>query len=158
MVPSVQESPSSGEGVVPLLRKAGFTLIELLVAMALAGVFIAGTVTAYLQAHRQAEWSAHSLAAQSLAIQELERSRGAKWDPRATPAVDEVVSSNFPVRVEVLDVPIASTNLVYATNFVTITNISVNPGLKLIRVDCTWAFPNRGLFTNTVCTYRAPDQ
>ncbi|MBI5385758.1 MAG: prepilin-type N-terminal cleavage/methylation domain-containing protein [Verrucomicrobia bacterium] len=136
----------------------GFTLVEVVIALALAAIFITATVAGYIQSHRQAEWAAYSLAANSLAMQELERTRAAKWDPQAYPPVDQVVSSNFPDRVEVLDIPLNGTNIVYGTNHTTITTISVTPGLKMIRTDCRWSFPKRGLFTNSVFTYRAPDQ
>jgi len=46
----------------------------------------------------------------------------------------------------------------YATNFTTITSVSANPPLKLIRVDCVWSFMKHGIFTNTLVSYRAPDQ
>jgi hypothetical protein len=119
---------------------------------------ISGVVSGFIQATRTAEWSAYSLAAQSLASQCLEQSRAAKWDPRGYPPVDQLVSSNFPINVQVLDIPVTHSNTVYATNIVTITTLSTSPGLKMISVQCTWPFLNRGNFTNTVVSYRAPDQ
>ena len=130
--------------------------VSVVVAMAVAGIMIAGMVTGHIQAVKQAEWSAYSLAANALALQQVERVKAAKWDSQA--GLDQVVSSNFPPGVEVLDVPITKTNIVYATNRTTITTISTAPPLKMVRVECTWRFLNRGLFTNSVATYRAPDQ
>lgn len=130
----------------------------MVVAMAVAAIFVTGTVVGYIQSHRQAEWSAYSLAANSLAMQEAERARAAKWDPNAYPPVDNLVASNFPVRIDVLDIPMSGTNIVYATNRTSISNISVNPSVRMVRVDCTWSFPKRGVYTNSVFTYRAPDQ
>ena len=100
-----------------------------------------------------------TLAAQSLATQRLEQTRAAKWDPRASPAVDEVVLTNFPtVPTNILDMPVSGTNVAYATNFTMITNVSSGGyPLKMIRVDCVWSFRQR-MFSNTVATYRAPDQ
>lgn len=115
-------------------------------------------VTGYVMMAQRSEWSAYSLAANSLAMQRLEQTRAAKWDPYAYPAADEMKSTNFPTLVEVLDVPISGTNIVYATNMTTLTTIADNPPLRMVRVDCIWRFTNRGLFTNTVVGYRAPDQ
>jgi hypothetical protein len=89
----------------------------------------------------------------------LEQSRAAKWDRLAYPLpVDQVVSSNLPPQVEVLDIPVMGTNIAFATNITTVTTISASPPLKMIRVDCIWAFGDRGIYTNTVVTYRAADQ
>jgi len=71
---------------------------------------------------------------------------------------DGGVSSNFPVRVDVLDTSSKSSAVTYGTNTTTILTISTNPIIKMIKVDCTWSFPRRGLFTNSVYTYRAPNQ
>ncbi len=46
----------------------------------------------------------------------------------------------------------------YGTNTTTILTISTNPPLKLVRVDCTWTYPGRGVYTNSVFTYRAANQ
>ena len=91
-------------------------------------------------------------------MQALEQTRAAKWDTLGTPVVDQVVSGNFTSRVEILDIPISGTNIVYATSSISISTISTTPPLKMIQVDCVWRFMNHGLFTNTVATYRAPDQ
>ena len=136
----------------------GFTLMEAIISMAIAGIIMGGIVSGFMQAHRTSEWSAYSLAAQSLALQPLEQARGAKWDPYAYPPVDQLVAANFPDRTNVLDVPSTGTNAVYATNRVTIRTVSAAPPLKQISVECTWTFHNRGVFTNTVTTYRAADQ
>ena len=116
---------------------------------------MAVVATGSIQCMRQAEWTSHSLAANSLAAQRLEQARAATWDRGAS--IDQVVSANFPVDVEILDIPISKTNIIYATNYTTILSISTDPPLKMIRVDCVWRFLNRGLFTNMIATYRAPD-
>jgi len=138
--------------------RQGFTMAEQVVALAVSLILISGVVSGFIQTTQTAEWSAYSLAAQSLASQCMEQSRAAKWDPRAYPAVDQLVTSNFPTMVQVLDVPMSQSNIVYATNVVTISTISTNPALRMISVQCTWPFLNRGTFTNTVVSYRAPDQ
>ena len=135
----------------------GFTLVEALISMMVTGIMVTGVVAGYTQCMRQAEWSAYSLAAQSLAMQPIEQARGAKWDPYANPAVDQV--TNLPsLTVNILDIPISGTNIVYATNRTTVRSVSTTPPLKEISVQTTWRFLNRGLFTNTVVSYRAPDQ
>ncbi|MBU6399185.1 MAG: hypothetical protein KGS61_02615 [Verrucomicrobia bacterium] len=143
---------------VARVAERGFTLAEVVIALALATLTVGGIVYGYIQAAERAEWSAYSLAAQSLAMQKIEQTRACKWDPMGYPPTDQLVSSNFPAEVEVMDIPLSGTNLVYATNTTTITAVSVNPALRMIEVECTWAFPRRGVFTNTVVTYRAPDQ
>ena len=166
---------------------AAFSLVEVVIALAVSAVAILGIVNGYVFTAKRAEWSAYNLAAQSLAVQRLEQARAAKWDTLATPAIDELVSANFSVLVNILDIPVtangdasllaakfpttlslaatlaasAKTNgitFVYATNYTSIWRVSTTPPLKAVQVDCVWGFLNRGLFTNTVITYRAPDQ
>lgn len=156
----------SGENALrqgtPRSQKA-FTLVEVMIAMSIVVVSLAGVITGYIVATRQAEWSAYSLAAQSLATQRLEQTRAAKWDPRAAAIAgvtnDELVAANFPtVPTNILDMPVSGTNVAYATNFTTITDVSSGGyPLRMIRVDCVWSFRQR-LFTNTIAAYRAPDQ
>jgi len=144
---------------VRVRSQRAFTLAEVVIAMAITVMSLGGVITGYIIATRQAEWSACSLAAQSLATQRLEQTRAAKWDPRASPPVDEVITNNFPiVPTNILDMPVSGTNIAYATNFTTISDVT-NGGypLKLIRVDCVWSFREHA-FTNTIATYRAPDQ
>jgi Tfp pilus assembly protein PilV len=136
----------------------GFSLAEAVTAMAVALITIGGLVSGFMQSSREAEYSSYSLAAQSQALRSLEQVRAAKWDPLGFPQVDQVWGSNFPMRVEILDVPMRGDNITYVTNFTTITVVSTDPPLKLIRVDSVWRFMERGMCTNTAATYRAPDQ
>jgi type II secretory pathway pseudopilin PulG len=136
--------------------EAGFTLAEVVVAIGVLGVVIQGVIFGYVVATRRAEWSAHSLAAQSLAAQGVEQARAAKWDPQAWPIVDELPPTSF-TSTETLDIP-EKGEPVYATNYITISPVAATPPLRQIRADCVWRFPSRGLFTNTVITLRAPDQ
>ncbi|MCU0788980.1 MAG: hypothetical protein MUC91_12500 [Verrucomicrobia bacterium] len=135
-----------------------FTLVEVAIAMSLAGLAIGGIILGYVQMLNRAEWSAYSLAAQSLAQQGVELARAAKWDTQAVPVVDQLVPANFPARVEVLDVPMHSQSPRFATNMTTITQVRMAPPLRAIQADCVWADHNGRVFTNTVVTYRAPDQ
>jgi type II secretory pathway pseudopilin PulG len=135
------------------------TLAEVVISLAILGLAMAGMLAGYLFSANRAEWSAYSLAAQSLAMQRLEQTRAARWDPWDTQGnTDDVVIANFPVTREILDIPQIGTNKVYATNFTTIKLISTNPPCKMIKVDCVWNFMGRRNFTNTVATYRAPAQ
>ena len=137
---------------------SGYSLVEVAFSLAIASVAIIGSINGYILSATRAEWSAYSLAAHSMALQRIEQARAAKWDPMATPAVDQVVGANFPVTVDILDVPSSGTNIVYATNITTITTVSADPALRMIRVDCIWPFRAHGVFTNTLTSYRATDQ
>ncbi len=144
----------------------GFTLTEVVVAVAVATLVFAGVIMGLTQTTYRGEWAAYNLAAQNLAQQGVEQARAATWDPLSVSATDNCTQTNFlPTTTNVLDVIVRSaTNLVYATNTWTITNIYSNAStypLKMIRVDCTWPWVHGGItsvFTNTVFTYRAPAQ
>ena len=125
-------------------------------AVGILAILMGGVITGYLASARRAEWSAHSLAAHSLAVQGIEQARAARWDPRVWPAIDELPPTNFS-RVEILDVELSGRRQ-FATNFISVESISTNPPLRQLRADCVWSFALRGLFTNTVITQRAPDQ
>ena len=133
-----------------------FSLMEVVMSMAVAGIMVAALVSGYRESVRIAEWSAYSLSANSICLQGLERARAAKWDPNG--GVDQFQISNFPDTVEVLDIPSTHTNIVYATNHFTITTIATTPALRMVRVDCRWRFFDRGMYTNSAFSYRAPDQ
>ena len=134
-----------------------FTLAEVMIAVAIGTAALVGIINGYLMASQRAEWSAYNLAAQSMAVQGMEQARAAKWDPLGWPPTDELGTTNFTL-IDVLDIPISGTNITYATNITTVTNITTSPPLKMIRVDSLWMFQKRGVFTNTIITYRAPDQ
>ena len=137
-------------------RCGGFTLEEVVVSMGISALTIGGVATGYVTTSQRAEWSTYSAAAQSAALQQIEQVRAAKWDPLALPATDELVSANFPVATVKLDLPGASGTAAYVTNRTTITSLSVNPALKMVRVDSSWSFMARGPFTNSVTTFRSP--
>ena len=85
---------------------AGFTLSEVVVAIAIATLSFGGVICGYVLTADRAQWSAYSLAAQSLAMQGVEQARAAKWDPKAWPAVDELGLTNY-AEVDTLDVPVS---------------------------------------------------
>jgi prepilin-type N-terminal cleavage/methylation domain-containing protein len=153
--------------VVPVQKASrrsasGFTLVEVVVALVIMALLFAGIVFGYTQSSWRAEWSSYNLAAQNLALQGLEQARAAKWDPLAATPVDQCIPANFPsTSTNKLDVPISGTNITYATVTWTIKTTTGNYPLKMIQVDCTWPFqtPNgKKVFTNTVATFRAPNQ
>jgi prepilin-type N-terminal cleavage/methylation domain-containing protein len=135
---------------------SAFTLVEVVVSVAILALCLGGVVYGYVLQAQRAEWSAYSLAAQSLASQGIEQARSAQWKPQLWPVIDELPPTNFST-VEQLDMP-RSGFPVNATNFVTIIEVSTNPPLRQIRVACTWMFVNRGPFTNTMISLRAADQ
>lgn len=139
-------------------RRKGITIVEVVFSLAIMGISFGAIVTGYVMSAKRAEWSAYSLAANSLAMQCLEQCRAAKWDVLTTPITDELTTATFGEQVSELDVPVSGGNITYATNYTMITSISTDPPLKMIRVDCVWPFKGQGLFTNTMITYRAPDQ
>lgn len=140
----------------------GFTLVEVVIALALLGVMFEGVVLGYIRFSQMADWSAHSLAAQSLASQGAEQARAAKWDTQAWPQgtgarqSDELGVTAY-MQTNTLDLA-ANGQPMIATNFISITTVSVSPPVRQIRSDCVWRFMSRGLFTNTVVMLRAADQ
>ena len=139
-------------------RLRGYTLAEVMIALGILGISLGGILTVYIQSAVRSDWSAHSVSAQMAALSSLEQCRAAKFDPRGSPPTDELVSSNFPQRVYVLDVGTSVGPSTYSTNTTTILTVSTNPPLKLVRVDCIWSYPRKGLFTNSASTYRAANQ
>jgi prepilin-type N-terminal cleavage/methylation domain-containing protein len=135
---------------------SGFTLAEVVIAIAVLAIIIQGVIYGYIDSSRRAEWNGRSLAAQSLALQGVEQARAAKWDPQAWPIVDELPPTNY-VEIDTLDIPLAG-QAIYGTNYISITTVSLNPLLRQIRADCVWNFLGGRCFTNTVITFRAPDQ
>ena len=117
-------------------RCHGLTLVETVVALAIAGIVIAATVGGFVSLLRTTESVSYSLGANALAVQGYEQTRAAKWDAIAFPNVDEVVGSNFPPMLYTIDRSRSGTNASFATNYTTITTLSTNPLLKIVRVDC----------------------
>lgn len=137
-------------------KQGGFTMVEMITALAIAGITVAGIASGFMQVFMQGQSSAYSLAAHSQAMRGLEQARAAKWDPSG---IDQLgASTNWPARIEILDLPMQGNNITYATSRVFVTTISTKPPLRQIKVQTTWNFMNRRTFTNSIVTYRAPDQ
>lgn len=142
-------------------RTAAFTLAEVVVSLALMGTFFSGILTAYVQFANMAEWSGYSLAAQSIAAQQIELVRASIWDLQANPPVDYTV--NVPTtNVVAMDLPVRGTNITYVTNFLTLSTVALSGSsptyVKLVTVKAVWNFRGRLLYTNTLTTYYSPDQ
>jgi hypothetical protein len=143
-------------------RTAGFTLSETIMSIGILALVIEGVILGYVKISQQAEWTARSLAAQSLASQGAEQARAARWNLQVWPqglgpgTSDELGVTNY-TQTGTLDVLAGGTPMV-VTNYVSITEISANPPVRQIRSDCVWSFMNRGPFTNSVITLRTSDQ
>lgn len=153
-----------------------FTLVEVVISIMITGVVFAGILTGYITSARRAEWSGYMLAAEGLNMQQMEQIRAAKWDTQTTGTNwDETTNMNLigwsqsggvwkGYTFTNLDTPFNSTNastIIMATNYMTMftLTLSTNPytSVKMIKADTVW--PYRGKFyTNSIATYRAPDQ
>jgi prepilin-type N-terminal cleavage/methylation domain-containing protein len=156
-------------------RQSGFTLVEVVVSLGIVTLLFSGILTAYIQSSRQAEWAGYSLAAQAIGIQQIEQARSAVWDYSINK--NELTNLNLlswtydatsrvgtGYRTNVLDVPISGTNIVVATNFVTVKILNLtglaNAQVQMVTVDTVWPFQSstgRRVFTNRTASYFGPD-
>jgi hypothetical protein len=138
--------------------RAAFTLVDTLISIMIMGLVFATTLVAYTRTSERAEWSGYSLAAECLGVRQMERFHAVVWDTQVVPIIDDTV--NIPLTVVApLDLPMTGTNAVWATNYTTVSNFTMaGPSyFKMIRVDTVWPWKGK-LFTNTLVTYRAPDE
>lgn len=143
---------------LPSRGRQAMTLVEVVVALAISGLTVAAIVSGYTMCVVGAEKSALSLSASAMASERLEQTRCAAWNTVSWPPVDQLVGSNFPPTMVVLDRAGSGPGATYATNYTTITQVSTNPPLRLVRVDCVWQFNRAVRCTNTIAMCRAPDQ
>ncbi|HTI97690.1 MAG TPA: hypothetical protein VL527_02215 [Dongiaceae bacterium] len=169
---SINQSPS---GWPHRGATSAFTLVEVVLAVAITALLFGGIIVGNTFTCRRAEWTGYSLAAQSLGVQQLEQARAAVWDQNGNDITNlnlinwsynsgSQVGTGY--SVDTLDIPVAGTNFVYATNFVTIRmlplNNATNPPIyvQMVQIDTVWPF-NAGratkFFTNSIATYLAPD-
>ena len=132
----------------------------MVICFAIVGLTIGGILTAYTNSALFATRAGYQLAAQAQAIQVLERVRAATWDTQSLPPIDK--TTTLPgVTYALMELPIAGTNVVIATNTLTVTTITVtnNPpvSIKMIQVFTTWPW-NNTVQSNVIVAYRAPDQ
>jgi hypothetical protein len=136
------------------------TLAEVVVALAIVGLTVLSLVGGYIFSTVSTEKAGLSLAANTRALERLEDTHGAIWNVSGWPVVDQLVDTNFPPKVVTIDLSGQGPGITYGTNYTTITQVSLAPQLRRVRVDCAWQFrsgPFSGLFTNTVETLRGPD-
>jgi prepilin-type N-terminal cleavage/methylation domain-containing protein len=169
----------------PRRQYSAFTLAEVVIAIAIVAIVYGGMFMAYTQSTKRAQWTGYSLAAQALAIQQIEQARAAVWDPSKPENDFTNLNLNSPLFTTnppnytytgytwtYLDLPTSGGNFVTATNYVTIRMLNYNTGsstltgvqLQMVRVDTVWPFTwgsgagmTTRLYTNTICTYEAPD-
>jgi prepilin-type N-terminal cleavage/methylation domain-containing protein len=145
-------------GMTRRSAQAGMTLIEVVMALLISAIAVSCMVSGYVFSINSAERSGFSLAATARAVERLEQTRSARWDTLSYPPItDQLVSTNFPKTTVKLDLSGTGSGITYATNFTTIFDISTDPPLKGIRVECVWRFRGLQLVTNSVETVRAPD-
>jgi prepilin-type N-terminal cleavage/methylation domain-containing protein len=138
--------------------RAGMTLVEVVIALAITGLMVGGIVTGYIYCTTSAVKAELAQAANAKAMERIEEARSAQWDTSSWPVVDQLVATNFPDESVTLDMPGTNTVGTSATIQTTISQISVTPPIRRIRVDCIWQFRGVELITNTIETIRAPDQ
>ncbi|HEY3864383.1 MAG TPA: hypothetical protein VGO59_21125 [Verrucomicrobiae bacterium] len=136
---------------------AAFTLIEVAVAVAISVLVMTGLFKGYTMASRRAQFSSFQLAANAQAMQQMESIVAATWVVSGTSVTNIFSPSLTNIQVAALCLPNSATNLVYATNFATVTQVSTNPPYVLVQVSCVWSFLDMGTYTNTVSVLRAPD-
>ncbi|HZR15776.1 MAG TPA: hypothetical protein VFE51_00495 [Verrucomicrobiae bacterium] len=136
------------------------TLAEVVVAMAIASLTVLSLVGGYTFSTVSAEKAGLALAANTRALERLEDTHAAIWNVSSWPVVDQLVATNFPAKPVILDLSGQGAGVTYGTNYTTITQVSLTPQLRRVRVDCVWQFRAGRvplLLTNTVETLRGPD-
>src|SRR5258706_7595348 len=106
--------------------EGGMTLVEVVVALAISGLAVGAIVSGYFFSATSAERSGLSLAANARAMERIEETRSASWDTASSPAVDQLVATNFPAKGMTLDLSCSGAGANYATNFTTITLVSAS--------------------------------
>jgi type II secretory pathway pseudopilin PulG len=163
--------------------QTAFTLVEVVISVIIIAAVFGGVIVGYTQTARRAQWSGFQLAAQALAIQQLEQVRAARWElgGTATTNIDQtynlgLMGSNkvngtdtntwelTGYSTNILDVPYSGPNYIYATNYVRVSSKAVsgatNVYFRMVRVDTVWPFSwksETNYMTNTLCTICAPD-
>ena len=143
----------------------GFSLVEVVIALAVLALVMGSMILCYNQSCERAQWTGYALAAQGLAIQQLEQARAAAMDPNGLVCeLTNIAPSGTATTAATLDLPIPGTNYVWATNYVGIKLVtnSVNPlvTVYMVRVDTVWPLKRNGsvqYFSNTAACYYSED-
>jgi type II secretory pathway pseudopilin PulG len=171
---SIKQTIADRRNMSAARRVSAFTLAEVTISLVIAGMVFAGILTGYIQSAKRAEWTGYSLAAQAYGIQQLEQARSATWDVSSTPNVNQLTNPTLNMigwafsgnawkgyTWTNIDIPYSGSNYVRATNFVTVSNVTVpsSPSVTVqsVRVDTVWRYQNKNV-TNTMVNYYAPDQ
>jgi type II secretory pathway pseudopilin PulG len=148
------------------------TLVEVVIAMTILAMTMAGLIYGYVQVNRLADWTAMSLAAQSVASQGAEQARAALWNSQMWPITNGPgTGDEFPPTTNSAGVV---TNMIFGiatnyvpqtgqvlllTNYLSISDVSDEPPLRQINSYCIWTFPRTGqTYTNTIIMQRGPDE
>jgi type II secretory pathway pseudopilin PulG len=134
------------------------TLVEVVVALAITGLAIGGIINGYNFCTNSAQKAALIQAANARVQERIEETRSVKWDVTSWPSVDQLVATNFPTKTVTLDMSGSGAVITTASLETEISRVSTNPPLKRIRVNCIWNFRNGPAITNSIETFRAPDQ
>ena len=134
------------------------TLVEVAVALAITGLMVAGIVTGYIFCTTSTVKDSLYMAGNARAMERLEETRSAIWAPYRGDPEDDLVATNFPDKVVTLDLSGSGSDTTSATLKTDISQISLSPPVRRIRVDCIWQYRGVELITNTIETIRAPDQ
>ena len=162
--------------IVRVKSRLGFTLPEVMMSIIILALVISGVCYGYALVNRIAVWDSMSQAAQAFAIRGMEAGRAAKWNPWVISTntgpdpggsqdelPPETNGSPSLIQTNILDIPIKGNPLTdytyWATNNVYVTTYSQTPPIRQIWSDTIWIFPFTGKrYTNTIITYRGPDQ
>lgn len=134
------------------------TLVEVVIALAITGLTVAGIVSGYIYCMTATVKAELVQAASERAMERIEEARSAQWDTSGSQPTNQLVTTNFPDVVVSLDLSGTSAGGTSATIQTYISQISANPPLAKIHVDCVWQFRGVEWVTNSVETIRAPDQ
>jgi len=126
-------------------------------ALAITALTVAGIVSGYIYCSNVTVMDSLTMAASTQAQARIEEAHSAQWDISAYPAIDQLVATNFTDRTVTLNLPDSKSVAIPATVRTTISEVSSNPPIKLIHVDCIWQFRDATM-TNSIETMRAPDQ
>jgi type II secretory pathway pseudopilin PulG len=136
--------------------QAAFTMIEVTIAAAIAGMVLAGMFEGYNMAGRRAQFSSCNLAANAMAMQQLEQVISVDWV--ASSGVNSLLNMSS-TNLANLCLPSANGNVINCTNYTRVTAISSIPPYDFIEVQCVWSFPTYGgTFTNTIAVLRGPNE
>ena len=148
------------QNVVTFRRRgrAGTTLVEVAIALAITGLTVGGIISGYIYCTGAVVKAELVQAANARVMQRIEEARSARWDTSVWPIVDQLVATNFPDESVTLDMPGSDSGGTSAVIQTTISQLSLTPPTRSIRVDCIWQFRGVEQITNTVETIRGPDQ